>query len=258
MNASGTAFEGYVIADDNVRGAVEERMSGFHTLKLGTDDSSDYLIVVDLCGGHSRFVKSVGHNIIFVARLNEAVIKGRTYTDGHVAGQSPGGGGPYYKISVIKVGAKSLKLSKVVGHLKFNIDGMAGILGIFDLGLGQSGIALRAPVDRFKSLIDVSLVGHFGKDLDLSFLKIVGQSDIGIVPFAYSAKPLKLVALTVYIGKRKIAADVAELGIGNGGIGGNSRLCACLKLGGKSVGIPAGHIRCLKSRHIFIADDKIL
>ena len=125
-------------------------MSGFHTLKLGTDNSAHNLIVLDFGRGHSGFIKSVGHDVIVVSGLYEAIIKGGTDTDGHVSGEGPCCGRPNYKIGVVKIGTESLKLSEIIGNLEFDIDRMAGILGIFDFGLGKRGVALGAPINRLE------------------------------------------------------------------------------------------------------------
>ena len=50
---------------------------------------------------------------------------------------------------------------------------MAGILGVFDLRLRESRLTLGTPVNGLETLVDIALVRHFGKDLDLLRLKLV-------------------------------------------------------------------------------------
>ena len=84
------------------------------------------------------------------------------------------------------------------------------------------------------------------------------QRDVRVIPVSNAAKALELIALTVEIRHRKLAADLSQFHIGNRGGITDARLFASLEFRGKTMRIPTGHIRSLESRHIAMTHNDIL
>ena len=135
---------------------------------------------------------------------------------------------------------------------------MAGILCVLNLRFREGGLTLRAPIYRLQAAVDITLVSHLGKDLDLLRLKLVLQGDVRIVPFADAAKTLELLTLIVDIACDELLTELAQLNHGNIGRVADTRFLSCFQLGGQTVGIPSRYKGRFETRHILIADDEIL
>ena len=120
-------------------------------------------------------------------------------------------------------------------------DGIAVVLTVLDLSLSQSGAAVRAPVHGLQALVDVALLGHLAKDLDLACLKLRLQGQVGVLEITDDAQTLELVAHDVDVLGGKLFADLAQLQLGD--------VLLLVADGGQSlqswqaVGIETGHIR---------------
>ena len=145
----------------------------------------------------------------------------------------------------------------VVLDLKLDVDGLAGVLAVLDLGLGEGGLVVRAPVDGLLALVDVALLVHLAKDLDLLGLELRVHGEVGLVPLAQAAQALEGVALYVDVVQREVVTRVAELG------GGHLLVVELLlldysALNGHAVVVPAGIVYGLPAGHGLVAGDEVL
>ena len=173
VDTAGTALERDMLADDQQGFAVEEGVLGLHILELSALDGRDHLIVGQLRLRHRVLIQIGRHDIVFVAAFDDRILVARAYADRKVRGQRPCGGRPNDEEHLIGIDAHRLELAEIVGHTELDIDGMAGILGVFDLCFRESRLTLGTPVNGLETLVDIALVRHFGKDLDLLCLKLV-------------------------------------------------------------------------------------
>ncbi|MPM23054.1 hypothetical protein SDC9_69517 [bioreactor metagenome] len=145
----------------------------------------------------------------------------------------------------------------VVFHGKLNKNRGTFIFGIFDLGLCQGSLVLRAPVDGLQPFIDIALFRHNAKNADLFGFKIGTERQIRMEPVAHAPKAHEFLPLFVHEGERVFLALLPELGGGklfplhlfileNGAFN------------GKTVSVPAGHIRSAPTGHVLIPHNDIL
>ena len=90
----------------------------------------------------------VGHD----ARVEEVGVEG----DGEVRGERPGRGGPDEEEGV-----------RLARELELHIDGLADVVGVFHLGLGERGAAGDAPIHRLLAAIDEALRDEVGEEAQL-------------------------------------------------------------------------------------------
>ena len=136
-------------------------------------------------------------------------------------------------------------------------DGIAVVLAVLDLGLGQGGAALGAPVDRLEALVDVALLGHLAKDLDLAGLELGLQGEVGVLKIANDAQTLELVAHDADVLGGKLLADLAQLQLGDVLLFAADRRKG-LQLDGQAMGIKTGDIGGLVALHVLLPDDDVL
>ena len=79
-----------------------------------------------------------------------------------------------------------------------------------------------------------------------------------MIPFTYCAQTLELFALVVDIASYKLLAKLSQFNNRDVCRAADACFLSCLKLCGQTVSIPAGNIRSLEARHVFIAYNKVL
>src|ERR1039458_8046822 len=84
----------------------------------------------------------------------------RMKRDGHVGRDSPRRGGPDKAVDVV-AGERGIDLSGIGRQGEAHPDGGAGMVGVFDLGLGQRGAVAHAPVHRLQAFVDVAPIEEF-------------------------------------------------------------------------------------------------
>ncbi len=257
VDAAGAGVERDVVAQDDDALAVDERVLGGHELELAAlhlGEDLEALIAAHLGDAAHELL---GDDVdLAVGGLGEDVVEVRVQADGEVAGDGPGGSSPDDEIELVEV-AVLTQLAVVVLDLELDIDGLAGVLGVLDLGLGQSGLVVRAPVDGLLALVDVALLVHLAEDLDLLGLELRVHGEVGLVPLAQAAEALEGVALDVDVVQRELVAGGAELG------GGHFLVVELLlfydgALDGHAVVVPAGVVDGLPAGHGLIAGDEVL
>ena len=196
--------------------------------------------------------------MVLLADLDKGILKGTVQADGLVGGQGPGGGGPDHEVGLIHRDAVLCQHTVgVLRNVEADEDGIAVVLAVLDLCLSQSGAAVGAPVHGLQALVDVALLGHLAKDLDLAGLELRLQGQVGVLKVTDNAQTLELVAHNVDMLGGKLFADLAQLQLGDVLL-----LLAqrgqSLQLNGQAVGIKAGHIGSLEALHVLVANDDIL
>ena len=129
--------------------------------------------------------------------------------DGQVAGQGPDGRGPNDEEQLVLVIGPQLPL--IIVHGELHIYGGNGIVLILDLRLRQSGLIVRAPVNRLEALVNDPLLIHSPENLDLLGLEAWVHGQIGMLPVADDAHALEALPLHVHIVLGELVAGGAEL-----------------------------------------------
>ena len=168
--ASGTAFQCNMIAYDYRRKAVIQRMLGLDVFQFCTGETADHFIFCDAGCFHGCADQFCCHAVVLVADLYQRIIVGRTNADRQVTRDCPGSGCPDHEVDLFLFDAQLCEQTLVVSYLELYIDRIARIILILDLCLCQSGVAVRAPVNRFQALIHIATLCHFAKDFYLACL----------------------------------------------------------------------------------------
>ena len=259
VDAAGTAFQRDMVTqdDDALLGQVDVMIA--HQLELGAGNRLAHdLVVLNMAGIHHALDQLGGHDMVLLTDLDKGILKGTVQADGLVGGQGPGGGGPDHEVGLIHRDAVLCQYTVgILRNVEADEDGIAVVLAVLDLCLSQSGAAVRAPVHGLQALVDVALLGHLAKNLDLAGLELRLQGQVGVLKVTDNAQTLELVAHNVDMLGGELFADLAQLQLGDVLL-----LLAqrgqSLQLNGQAVGIKAGHIGSLEALHVLVADDDIL
>ena len=255
VNAAGTGIQGDVVAQDDEGIPIHKGMIGGHVFELVPKQGAYRLILSDAGILHDAVHQIGGHDEDLAIGLDQRVLQLGIEADGHVAGQSPGGGRPDDEVHLVQI-AVLCQLALVIMNLELDVNGGDGVISIFHLSFCQSGLAGGAPVDGLEPLVDIAFFCHCAEHLDLLGFKFRLQGDVGMLPIANAPQAAELFPLTVEEIQGKVPALVPEFWHGHG-----VALDALLLNGGldgHTVGVPARNIRRIVAGHILVADDHIL
>ena len=146
VDAACAGVHGDIVGEEQAAGLGQEGMRSEHILKEAAGVGLDDLVLVDTADLHDLLDERLGDDVHFaVCGSYDGVALVRVQGDSKVAGQRPDGGRPddEVKLRLIKVG----KLTEVIVHGKLHIHGRARVVLILDLGLGQCGLVMCAPVN---------------------------------------------------------------------------------------------------------------
>ena len=256
MDAAGTGIHCDIFGVEQTGGLVQEGMLCQHIFKEAARMRFDDFIGFDAGDAHDLFRQRFGNDVHFaVFRLDDGVALTRMQADGHIAGQRPDRCRPDDEAELAVIQMR--KLAQIILHGEFDVDRSAGIVLIFDLGLGKRGFVLRAPVDGLQTLIDVALAEHLAKDLDLLRLKMPVHGAVGMRPVAHDTQTLEACHLPLNKIFGKFFTGIAELGDGHGLV---IELVFLDDRGFNrhAVVIPAGRIGRIVAAHGIGTDDEIL
>ena len=144
------------------------------------------------------------------------------------------------------------------GHLEAHEDGGARLVGVLDLGLGECGVAVLAPVDGLVATIDHALVEHGLKDLNVGGVVLVIEGQVGVVPIAENAQATEAGLLQLNILDSELVAKLTDLS--RGGLVellGAEHLLD-LVLDRLTVAVPTGDIRDFAALHHPVTVDHVL
>ena len=259
VDAAGARLQGHVVAVEDHAVLVQQGVAGHHELEVGPLQGGQNLarVKVDARLLAHTLGQLLCHDIdLAVGGFQQHVVKAGVHGDGGIARDGPGGGGPDDEEQLGQV-AVLAQLPLVVLHGELHKDGGAGVVLVVDLGLRQGGLVVGAPVDGLHTLVDEALLRHLAEDLNLLGLELREQSDIGVLPLAQHAQALELLRHPAHVLGGKLPALVPE-----GAHGHLLPLDALVLehrgLDGQAVGVPAGDIRGLEARHVFVLDDDVL
>ena len=256
VDAAGAGVHGDVIGQQQAGGLGQEGVIRQHILIEGAGVTLQNFIAFKAADVHDLLGQGLGHDVhLAVGRLHDGVALIGVQGDGQVAGQGPDGGGPDHEEQLALV--QMAQLAQVVVHGELDVDRGAGVILIFDLGLGQGGLVLGAPVHRLQALVDVAVLVHLAEDAHLVRLEALVHGLVGVLPVADDAQALEAFHLD---------ADVL-FGIGLTGAAevrhAHGLVVQLLLLddggfNGHTVVIPAGDIGGIVAPHGVGAGDKVL
>ena len=231
-------------------------MRGQHILEEAAGVGLDDLIAVKAADLHDLIGQGFGHDIHFaVGSLDDGILLIRVQGDGKVAGERPDSRSPDDEEELALIDVRELAV--IVVHRELDIDGGAGIVLIFDLGLGESGLVLGAPVDGLESLIDMAVAVHLAEHADFISFEALVHGLIGVLPVADDAEALEALHLEADVLFGIVMAGGAEIRDAHG-LMVELLLLDDGGLDGHAVVIPAGDIGGIIAAHGVGADDKVL
>ncbi|MNS34601.1 hypothetical protein D3C72_667290 [compost metagenome] len=218
MHQPGAGLRGDVLAQDHeARAEGQEGVLGLQHLELRARELLDGLAREAGLGEEAIGEVLGDHQVAVLVGAQQLVLEGGVEADGDVGRQRPGGGGPddqvHGLVDLGELGDHSLR-----GHLEreLDVDARAHVLVVLDLGLGQGGLAVRAPVDGLQATVDVALLGHLPEDLDLLGLVSRVHGQVGVLPVGHDAQSAELGLLAFEVGLGKSSALLAQLEGGHG------------------------------------------
>jgi hypothetical protein len=231
-------------------------MKGWQALELGPAERGQDLGrgPAELLG-HDR-EQPLGHDVDVAADVGRGVLGLGMEGDGHVGRQGPGGRRPDDDVGAAAGQRRELR-AEVGRDLEPDVDRGRGLVPILDLGLGQGGPAVDAPVDGPFPLIDLAVFEERRQVLE--DLGLVGRvhGQVGRRPGAEHAEATELLALDADEPLGVIAAFLADGGHGQGLLL-LAEVLVDVDLDGQAVAVPAGDVRGVMPEHGIGLDDEVL
>src|SRR6202046_3385310 len=132
----------------------------------------------------------------------------------------------------------------------------AGVVLVFDLGFGERGAIVQAPVNGLEAAIDVALLKKIDEGAGDGSFHLGVHREIGLVPSAENAEALEFALVDLDVARGKVATHAPKFGGRD-----LARLAAQfffdLPLDGKAMAIPAGNVRRAEAGHRLGFDDHI-
>jgi hypothetical protein len=111
--------------------------------------------------------------------------------DGHGRGDGPWGRGPYDGVD-FAAGERFVEVLGRGGHPVPDIYGWAGVLLVLNLGFGEGGAIVNAPVDGLESAVDEALLKEAVEGFKSAGFVVAGHGHVGFFPAAEAPDALKL------------------------------------------------------------------
>ena len=197
----------------------------------------------------------LGHDLGATVDQDGDVLRLGVEDHGVVGGKGPRRGRPDVDPEAVLPG---LEAGGDRGHLEAHEDGGAHLVAVLDLGLGEGGVAVTAPVHGLAAAVDGAAVEDGLEDLDVGGVVVVDVGEVGIVPLGEDAEAPEALALGVNLLDGHLAAELADL------LGGKlvellgAEHLLDLVLDGLAVAVPAGDVRRLVALHGPVAVDDVL
>ncbi len=243
---------------------------------LVAEDRLLVLVVAELGARHlpDRAVSGAGKLVVAVAELlavllderlchelaasvnDDADVLGFRMEDHGVIGRKgPGRRRPDVDPEISLVGLESLRHCR---HLEAHEDCRRHLVAVLDLRLGESRMAVHAPVHRLPATVDGALVEDGLEDLDVGRIVVMRVGQIRICPLAEDAEALEALALRVDLLDSHLVADLADLDGRELVELLRAELLLDLVLNRLAVAVPARNIRRLVAAHGPVAVDDVL
>ena len=176
--------------------------------------------------------------------------------DGHRRGQRPGSGGPDDG-GDLAAGQRRIDGRRVRCEPVAHIDRRAGVVFVLDLGFGQGGAVVDAPVDRLQAAVDEAFLKKAVRTPPGSGLRSARHGLVGRFPAAKAADALKLRGLQVDVLLRVGAAGIQDRGSRHLQLLA-AQLLVDLDLDGQAVAVVAGDVGGVEAGHGLGLDDEVL
>ncbi len=249
-------LEGDVVAEDEERVALGERVSGLEALELAAAEGRQGLRLrpAELLGDDGQ--EPLGQDVDLFADGGGDVLGLGMEGDGQVGRQRPGGRRPDEDVGAAP--GQGRELGPEVGdEREADVDRGRGLVVVLDLGLGQGGPAAEAPVDGALPLVDLAALEEGAEVLE--DLGLVGRvhGQVGRRPVAEDAQAFELVALDVDELLGVLAALLPDARQGQGPLL-FAEVPVDLDLDGQAVAVPAGDVGGVVTEHGARLDDEVL
>ncbi len=132
MNAAGAAVQCNMVADNDQRFTVKERVLCFHVLAVLALKGSNDRVICLARFLHNLLIQGAGHNVVLIAAVNQGIIELRTKADRLIGRNGPCCGSPNDKVGMRKVCPFCRKHSLIVCYMEFYIDGITGVFLILN------------------------------------------------------------------------------------------------------------------------------
>ncbi len=198
--------------------------------------------------------------------LYRRVLELRVDGDAEVGGQRPRRRRPDEEEDLARVvlvaedlALEDLGLDRVLRERELDVDGRARVLAVLDLGLGQSGLVVDAPVDGARALVDVAALDEAAELPRRLRLVVVRHRQVRVVPQAEDAEALEVARLPLQGLGGVLAADAPEARHGEVG----AVLALLLEraldvlLDGQAVAVVAGDVGAVVAQHRARLDDDV-
>ena len=230
---------------------VVEGLGGNH-IGLAVDHNRGVLPAKLLAALGSQVLEhDLGTALVLNGDIGGAGLKG----NGLVGGDGPRRGRPDDEVDrAVEV----LEAGGLGSHLKAHEDGRARLVGVLNLGLGQRGVAVLAPVNRLVAAIDHALIEHGLEDLDVGGVMLVIERQIGVVPVAEHAQTTEAGLLQLDVLDSELVAELTDLGRGGLVELLGAELLLDLVLNRLTVAVPTGNIGNLIALHHPVTVDHVL
>ena len=230
---------------------VVEGLGGNH-IGLAVDHDRGVLPAKLLAALGSQVLEhDLGTALVLNGDIGGAGLKG----NGLVGGDGPRRGRPDDEVDrAVEV----LEAGGLGSHLKAHEDGRARLVGVLNLGLGQRGMAVLAPVNRLVAAIDHTLIEHGLKDLDVGGIVLVIERQVGIVPVAEHTQTTEAGLLQLDVLDSELVAELTDLSRGGLVELLGAELLLDLVLDRLAVAVPTGDVGNLIALHHPVTIDHVL
>ena len=130
------------------------------------------------------------------------------------------------------------------------------MLVIFNFRLSQRRLIVDAPVDRTRTFVNEATFDKVREQSRRLGFVVIGHGDVGIVPLAEHAEPLKIARLSLQRVRRKLSARAPDAQRRHVFLL-LTELAFDVQLDRQSVTVVSGHVRRVKAEHALRLDDYV-
>ena len=218
MNAAGTGVKRDMVAVDDLALEVLTDGAGIgKAAQLGALEHDGLTVLA----AHQRVIlpagdlgdfldELLGEDDVAAVDLDHDVVGVGHQADGGVGRKGPRRSGPDEHVGIAG-GAGGLEDAGHGVKLELHVNRRGNLVGVFDFRLGQSRVALLAPMDGLAAAIHLALEVHVAEDLDVAGLEIRDIGEVWMIPVGVDAKALEAVALDADVLRCPLAAQTAQL-----------------------------------------------
>ena len=192
--------------------------------------------------------------------LDEHIVQLGVHADRLVRRQRPGCRGPDHDRGVRRLPCRDAEAPGEIGrvhHREARIDRGRGPLLVFHFRLGQRGTAIQAPVDGLEAPHDVAVADDACEGAQLFRLVLRQHGQVRVVPVAEHAQALEVLALSIDLAGRVVAAGLPE-GARVEPLPDAAVLLLHLLLDRQAVAVPARHVGRVVAVQRARLDDDVL